>query len=114
MLAGHRFISELRLWQFLFTYSNYGPSSKYKEEREKWRKPRNATYIYQNELGNACFQHDMAYGDFKHLPKRKALKKYLILLKIHNIIDIKITTFFKDAFQSYYDLFQVNWLVQTQ
>ena len=22
-------------------------------------------YIYRNELGKACFQHDMAYGDFQ-------------------------------------------------
>ena len=29
-------------------------------------------YIYQNQLDKACFQHDMAYGHFKHLTKRKA------------------------------------------
>ena len=27
-------------------------------------------YIYKNELDKACFQHDMAYGDFKDLAKR--------------------------------------------
>ena len=27
--------------------------------------------IYQNELDKACFQHDMAYGDVKDLPRRK-------------------------------------------
>ena len=35
-------------------------------------------YIYKNKLDKACFQHDMAYGDFKDLKRRtqsdKALK----------------------------------------
>ena len=26
-------------------------------------------YIYRNELDKACFQHDMAYGDFKDLKR---------------------------------------------
>ena len=32
-------------------------------------------YIYKNELDKACFQHDMAYGDFKDLKRRT---QYLI------------------------------------
>ena len=27
-------------------------------------------YIYKNELDKACFQHDIAYGDFKDLKRR--------------------------------------------
>ena len=27
-------------------------------------------YIYKNDLGKACFQHDMAYGKYKDLAKR--------------------------------------------
>ena len=27
-------------------------------------------YIYQKKLDKACFQHDMAHGDFKDLPRR--------------------------------------------
>ena len=27
-------------------------------------------YIFQNELDKACFQHDMAYGNFKDLNRR--------------------------------------------
>ena len=34
-------------------------------------------YIYQNELDKVCFQHDMAYKDFKYLPKRRASDKVL-------------------------------------
>ena len=32
---------------------------------------------YQNELDKACFQHNMASGDFKDLPKRTASEKVL-------------------------------------
>ena len=34
-------------------------------------------YIYQNELHNVCFQHDVAYGDFKNLNRRTAAYKVL-------------------------------------
>ena len=29
-------------------------------------------FIYKNELDKACFQHNMAYGDFKDLKRRTA------------------------------------------
>ena len=35
------------------------------------------SYIYKNELDEACFQHDMAYRYFKDLPKRTAADKVL-------------------------------------
>ena len=34
-------------------------------------------YIYQNELDKVCFQHDVAYGDFKNLNRRTAAYKVL-------------------------------------
>ena len=34
-------------------------------------------YIYRNELDKACFQHDMAYGEFKSLAIRTASNKVL-------------------------------------
>ena len=33
--------------------------------------------IYRNELDKACFQNDMAYGDFKNLIKRTVSDKVL-------------------------------------
>ena len=33
--------------------------------------------IYRNELDKACFQYDMAYGDFKDLARRTASDKVL-------------------------------------
>ena len=51
------------------------------------------TYVYQ--LDKACFEHDMAYGDYKDLNGRTAadkyyVKKHLILLNIQNMIDINV------------------------
>ena len=34
-------------------------------------------YIYRNESDKACFQHYMAYGDFKDLAKRTPADKVL-------------------------------------
>ena len=34
-------------------------------------------HVYKNELDKACFQHDMAYEDFKDLKKRTAANKVL-------------------------------------
>ena len=39
------------------------------------KKTRDSRYIYQNELDKAYFQHDLAYGDFKYLPRRTASDK---------------------------------------
>ena len=36
-----------------------------------------SNYIYQNVLNKACFQHNMAYGDFKDLNRRTATDKVL-------------------------------------
>ena len=38
---------------------------------------RNRRFIYQKQLDKACFQNDMAYGDFKDLPRRTASDKVL-------------------------------------
>ena len=35
------------------------------------------TIYLSNELDKACFQHDMAYGDFKDLTRRIASEKIL-------------------------------------
>ena len=37
----------------------------------------NTNYIYKNELDKACFQDDMAYGDFKHSERRTQSDKVL-------------------------------------
>ena len=66
---------------------------KTKKRKQKFKEARDSQYIYQNELGKACFQHDMVDGDFKYLSIKQLLIKYcmikhLILLKILNLMDI--------------------------
>ena len=53
------------------TYSACGPFTKNKERIQKFKETGDTSYIYKNELDKACFQHDMAYGDFKDLARRK-------------------------------------------
>ena len=44
---------------------------------EKFKKTGDSRHIYKNKLDKACFQHDMAYGDFKDLARRTASDKVL-------------------------------------
>ena len=60
-----------------FTYSASGPFTKNKEGIIKFKETGDSRYIYQNELGKACFQLNMAYGNFKYLNKRTAADKVL-------------------------------------
>ena len=58
---------EMHLTQPRFTYSACGPFTKNKKIIQKFKETEDLQYIYQNELDRACFQHDMAYGDFQDL-----------------------------------------------
>ena len=60
-----------------FTNSACGPFTKNKERNQKFKETGDTNYIYKNELDKACFQHDMAYGDFKDLARRTASDKVL-------------------------------------
>ena len=60
-----------------FTYSACRPFTKNKEKIQKFKEMGDRNYIYKNELDKACFQHDMAYGDFKDLARRTASDKVL-------------------------------------
>ena len=70
LFGGGKFISEMHLKQPGFTYSACGPFTKNKERIQKFKETGDTSYIYKNELDKACFQHDMAYGDFKDLKRR--------------------------------------------
>ena len=70
-----------------FTYSICGPFAKNKEKIKKFKETGNSRYFYQSKLDKPCFQHDMAYRDFKDLNRRTAADKVLrvkllILLRI--------------------------------
>ena len=77
LLVGDKFTPEMHLQQLGFTYSAYGWFTKNKERIKKFNETVDTNYIYKNELDKACFQHDMAYGDFKDLKKRAIGDKVL-------------------------------------
>ena len=50
---------------------------KTKERIKTFKETEDSRYIYQNKLDEACFQHDITYGDFKDLNRRTAADKVL-------------------------------------
>ena len=48
-----------------------------KERIETSKETGDTSHIYKNELYKACFQHDMAYWDFKNIIWRTAFDKIL-------------------------------------
>ena len=77
LLAGDKFMPEMHFRQPGFTYSAYRPSTKNKKRIQKFKETGDSRYTYNNELDKACFQHDMAYEDFKDLTKRTAADRFL-------------------------------------
>ena len=73
VLAGDKCIPEMHLIHSAFPCSACRPFTKNKERIKKSKETEHSRYNYQSEVDKACFQHDMAYGDFKGL---KFLIKY--------------------------------------
>ena len=72
LLAGDKFMPEMHSKQLGFIYSACGRFTKNRKRIKKIKETGDSRYVYQNELDKACFQHDMAYGDFKNLNTRTA------------------------------------------
>ena len=70
LLAGDKYMPEMHLKQPWFTDSACGPFTKNKERIKKFKETGDTIYIYKNKIDKACFQHDMAYGDFQDLARR--------------------------------------------
>ena len=68
---GDKFMPEMHLRQPGFIYSACGPFTKNKQRIQKFIETGDTKYIYRNKLDKACFQPDMAYGDFKDLKKEE-------------------------------------------
>ena len=75
---------EMHLRQPGFGYSACGPFTKNNERIQKFKETRGPRYFYQNELHKACFQHDLAYEDFKYLNRRTASDE-IMFNKVFNI-----------------------------
>ena len=99
LLTGDKLMPKMPLRQPGFTYIACGPFIINKERIQKFKETGDSQNIYQNEIDKACFQHDMACGDFKDLTRRTAsdkilrdVMKHFILLKIQNM-DINMDLF---------------------
>ena len=77
LLAGDKFMLEMHLKQPGFTYSACGPFIKNNERIQNFMQTGNTDFIYKNELGKSCFQHDLTYGKYKDLNKRTQSDKVL-------------------------------------
>ena len=75
LLAGEKFMSEMHLKQPGFTYIAFGAFAKNNKRIKQFKETGYSRYIYQKELEKYCFQHDVAYGDFKGLNKRAVADK---------------------------------------
>ena len=70
-MVGDRFMPKMHLRQLRYTYNACRSFTKGEERIQKLTETGDSRYIYQNELDKACFQHDVASGDFKGLPRRR-------------------------------------------
>ena len=70
LLNGDKNMPELHLKQPEFTYSACRLFTKHRERIQKYRETGDLKHLYRNELGKACFAHDLAYSYSKDLAKR--------------------------------------------
>ena len=63
LLTGDTFIPEMHLRQPEFTYNTCGPFIKNSETNQKFKETGDSWHNYQDELDEACLQHDMADGE---------------------------------------------------
>ena len=73
LLARDQFMAEMHLKLKLRPLTK----TKNKEIIQKFKEAGDSKYIYQNELKKTYFQHEMADGDFKNLPRRTPYDKVL-------------------------------------
>ena len=77
LLARYKFMSEMHLRQPEITYRACRSFTKNKERMQKFKGTGDSRYIYHIEVDKACSQHNLAYRDFKDLPRRTASDKVL-------------------------------------
>ena len=84
IISNSLFIPEMHFRHPGFTYSTCEPFTKNKKRMRKLKERGYSRYISLNKLDKACFQQDMAYGDFKDVPRRTAPDKVLRDIAFNN------------------------------
>ena len=105
LLSGDKFMPEKHLRQSGFRYSACSPFIKNKERMKKFKETGDSIYIYQNKLDKACFQHVMAYGDFKDLNSRTVADKLLRDEAFNIAKNLKYDEYQRDLAAMVYDFF---------
>ena len=105
LLVGDKLIPEMHLRQPRFTYSACVPFNKNNERIEKFRETGDSSYIYQNERDKACFQHDIAFEDFKDLTRWTDSDKVLSDKAFNNAINPKCDGYQQGLASAVYKLF---------
>ena len=77
LLSGDKFVPRMHLRQTGFTYNTWGRFTKIKKRIQKFKETWNLQYFSQKELDKAWFEYDMAYGNFKDLPRRTTSNQLL-------------------------------------
>ena len=70
LLTVDKFMPETHSKHLGFTYSACGPFTNHRERIQRFIQTGNLKYLYINELGKDCFDHDAGYSDNKDLTKR--------------------------------------------
>ena len=68
---------KMHLKQLECTYRACAPFTKNKERIQNFKVLGDSKYIYRIALNKTCFQHNVAWEDFKDLPRRTASDKVL-------------------------------------
>ena len=89
-----------------FTYIACGLFTENKERTKKFKETGDSRYIYQNELDIACFQHDLAYGDFKDLKRITAADNILRDKALNIARSPKYDSYQKEVTSMVYKFFQ--------
>ena len=108
LLAGDKFMPEMHLKQPRFTYSACGPFTKNKERIQKFKETEDTSYIYKNDFDKTCFQHDMAYGDFKDIARRTASDNVLSNKAFHIAKNPKYDGYQRGLASMVYNFFDKN------
>ena len=77
LLAGDKLMPKMHLKQLECTYRACAPFTKNKERIQNFKVLGDSKYIYRIGLNKTCFQHNVAWEDFKDLPRRTASDKVL-------------------------------------
>ena len=94
LLVGEKFLPDFHLWDpKIKKYSACGPSTKHTRRINKYLNTGLLSEIYKYDSDKACFQHDMAYNQYKYL-KGRAQSDIFLKSKAYKIaVDPKIGGF---------------------